>query len=250
LHTIFNIMEYLEHKDGEAPPETYLTKPFFKTANPQVVFDPAKMDAHVEMLQKTAETSKNDGTKLPVGPLRGQLEDNLQPRVWTRFSNSQTSFKDFVRISTECQKRLELPEIAYTVNYAPDLCLGRLPTITDTLNHQKRVDGIFTPKGPPMPMDVEHAKAVSYMLFWNNYGVHNPNITSTVTAAAWNWTGLAKCFPITMWAATIQGKAFFVTSISSMDAPAVEDLVSSIDGGLHLKECPQPSSPAVLVAAL
>jgi hypothetical protein len=249
FHTIFNIMEYLEHKDDDASPEAYLSKPFFKTANALVVFDPAKMDAHVEMLQKTAETSKNDGTKLPVGPPRARLEDSLQPRVWTRFSNSQTNFKDFVRISTECQQRLELPYIAYTVNYAPEVCLGRLPTISDTLNHQKRADGIFTPNGPPMPMNIDHAEAVSYMIFWNNYGVHNPNITSKVTAAAWNWTGLPKCFTPLMWAATIQGKSFFVTSISSGDASAVEDLVSSIDGGLHLKECPQPSAPAVLVAA-
>jgi hypothetical protein len=248
FHTVFNVMEYLEHKDSGASPETYLTKPGFKTANRQVGFDPAKMDAHVEMLQKTAETSKNDGSKLPVGPSRVKLEDSLEPRVWTRFANTQINFKDFVRITTECQKRLELPYIAYTVNYAPAVCLGRLPTITDTLNHEKRADGIFTPKGSPMPMNIEHAEALSYLLFWNNYGVHNPNISSKVTATAWNWTGLPKCFTPIMWVATIQGNAFFVTSISAVDALAVEDLVSSIDGGLRLKECPQPSAVAVAVA--
>eukprot|EP00959_Pyramimonas_sp_CCMP1952_P154624 3234848-Pyramimonas_sp.AAC.1 len=202
LHTIFNVMEYFEHKDSGASTKTYLSKPGFKTANPQYVFDPAKMDAHVEMLQTTAETSKNDGTKLPVGPPRVKLEDSLHPRVWTRFANTQINFKDFVRITTECQKRLELPYIAYTVNYAPNISLGRLPTIADTLQHQKRVDGIFTPKGPPLPMSVDHAAGLSYLLFWNNYGVFNPNITSTVTACVWNWTGLPKSFTPVHWIAT------------------------------------------------
>jgi len=126
------------------------------------------MGAHVEMLQKTAETSKNGGAELPVGPPRAQLEDSNAPRGRTRFADSQTNFKDFVRISTECQKRLELPEIAYTVNYSPKVCLGRLPTIANTLDHQKRADGLFTPTGPPMPMNVEHADALLYSLFWNS----------------------------------------------------------------------------------
>jgi hypothetical protein len=145
-----------------------LSKPFFETAIPESVFDPSKIGAHVEMLQKTAETSKNDGATLSVGPPRVQLEDNLVHRVWMRFADSQTNFKDFVRISTECQKRLELPEIAYTVNYSPKVCLGRLPTIANTLDHQKRADGLYTPTGPPMPMNVEHADALLYSLFWNS----------------------------------------------------------------------------------
>jgi hypothetical protein len=241
LHTVFNVVEYFEHKDSGASPEMYLTQPGFATANLEVAFDPARQGAHEEMLQTTAETSKNDGTKLPVGPLRVQLEDSLQPRVWKRFSSTQSSFKEFIRVSTECQQCLELPYVAYTVNYAPEVCLGRVTNIHDTLDHQKRLNGIFTPKGPPLPMDLDHAAGLSYMLFWNNYGRHNPNMACQVTSAVWNWTGLPKCFTPLMWAIEIQGKSFFVSSISSGDWSTVKDLVSSIDKGVHLAECQQPT---------
>jgi hypothetical protein len=239
LHTVFSVLEYFEHKDSGASPETYLTKPDFKASNIEVDFDPDKMGAHENMLQ-SLETNKGDGTRLPVGPLRVEQEDSLKPRIWKRFSSTKTTFKDFIRVSSECQKRLELPYVAYTVNYAPSVCLGRVPAIKDTLDREKRFDGVFTPKGAPLPMNLDHAAGLSYMLFWNNYGKHNPNISARVTAAVWNWTGLSKCFTPMMWAIEINGKPFFVSSFSSGDWPAVEDLVTSVDGGIPLTECPQP----------
>jgi hypothetical protein len=249
FHTIFNVMEYFEHMDSGASPEIYLTKPGFRNANPAVSFDPAKMDAHVKMLESTAEpVIKNDDDRLPVGISRAKLEDSLEPRVWKRFSATTTTFKDCVRVSTECQKRLELPYVVYTVNYAPSVCLGRVQSIADTLDRQKRADGIFTPQGASLPMNVAHAEGLSYMFFWNNYGKkkHNPNISSRVTAAVWNWTGVPKCFTPLMWATQIHDKTFFVLSISSGDFLAVKDLVSSMDGGRNLTECPPPSVPSTL----
>lgn len=46
----------------------------------------------------------------------------------------------------------------------------------DVLDLQERIEGIFTPVGAPLPMNLSHAEGLSYMLFWNNYGRHDPNL--------------------------------------------------------------------------
>jgi len=247
LHTLFNVMEQLEHINCDQAPESYLTKPAFKTSNLEHVFDPAKLDAHIEFLEKSAASVVDDGTKLPACPSRADLEDSLQPRIWKRFASKDVKFKQFTQFVSDCQARLDLPYIAYTVNYAPSATLGRTTNILDTLDKQKRVDGIFVPKGPIMPMNLEHVRQLSYALFWNNYGRHNPNISSKVKSVVWDWAGFLKSFAGFAFAIEVHGQPFYVTSFPERDWKVCAEAFGQVDGGVPLRDCPMPKIPEVQV---
>mmetsp|Transcript_36428 Transcript_36428/g.93062 ORF Transcript_36428/g.93062 Transcript_36428/m.93062 type:complete len:434 (-) Transcript_36428:31-1332(-) len=249
MHAAFNVIEYLEKcgKGGKIGQnaEEYLSAPLFKSANKAPEFDPKKMEQHEKRLEAYAavfDAAKGDTDgALPVGPPRAATEDGLKPRVYTRVSEAKTPFKDFVGIAAAMQKRLGFENTFYTVNFSPQVCLGVLPEIAETLDHQKRQAGIFTPKGAPLPMNVGHAEMLSYGTFWNNYGRHEPKFCAKVKGFVWNWTGLPKCFAPTFWCATVQGRSFFMLSLSERDQRACQDLFDKIEGDKQpFAECKQP----------
>jgi hypothetical protein len=160
-----------------------------------------------------------------------------------RFASKDVSFKQFMKVISDCQGRLDLPYIVYTVNYAPHVLLGRTTDVKDTLDLQKRVDGVYTPIGQFMPMTQDHVRQLSYALLWNNYGKHNPNLISQVTSVVWDWTGLLKSFPAIAFAIGVQGNTFYMTSFSERDWRVCEDLLSQVDGGKLFRACPMPKVP-------
>lgn len=251
LHTVFNVAEYLEHGKSKRP-EEYLTLPAFKTANERVDFDETKMAAHVDNVSKqqaifqhwTWEDVLADG--LPPGPVRSCFEEQLQPREWRRFAQSQSSFKDFVAVASDIQERLKLTNVAVTVNFSPSVALAEVTTMQDVLDRQKRIEGIFTPVGAPLPMNLSHAEGLSYMLFWNNYGRHDPNLEILeVKGVSWNWTGLCKCFTPVLICTMVNGKNYFITSLAEPDHQKCKDLLAKIEGEMVFEECSQPLEDTV-----
>ncbi|CAJ1336437.1 unnamed protein product [Effrenium voratum] len=246
LHTVFNLAEYLEHTASGKEPE--FSQPAFKVANRKEEFDEKKMTAHLEhleSLQRAAEECTFDKAMqagLPPHSGRARLEEQLPPRVVRRVSSSATSFREFICIMSEAKARLNLSHVATPVNYSPQLALSRLPGFSEALDREKRVNGVFCPIGPPLPMNLAHAKELSYMFLFNNYGKHNPNLSLLqVKGAAWNWTGLCKCFAPVAWCATIQGKFFYLTSFAEPDQRQCHELLARIQGDAQpVTECGQP----------
>eukprot|EP00285_Hemiselmis_virescens_P012599 CAMPEP_0173390838 /NCGR_PEP_ID=MMETSP1356-20130122/16330_1 /TAXON_ID=77927 ORGANISM="Hemiselmis virescens, Strain PCC157" /NCGR_SAMPLE_ID=MMETSP1356 /ASSEMBLY_ACC=CAM_ASM_000847 /LENGTH=345 /DNA_ID=CAMNT_0014348321 /DNA_START=158 /DNA_END=1195 /DNA_ORIENTATION=+ len=245
LHATFNVVEYLENRGKGLKPEEYLSVPRFKSANKPIGFDPEKMAAHEKRLEgysASFDASRKEANgKLPVGPPRCSDEEHLKPRVWTRWSDVTTPFKEFMGIAAEVQKRLEFEYIFYTVNYSPGVGMGVLPGVMDTLDHQKRTEGVFTPVGPPLPMNTAHAENLSYGMLWNNYGRHEPKFSAQVKGLVWNWTGMPKSFVPSFHCATIQGKSFVSSTFAEQDQRACAELLDKIGGRREVfTECPRP----------
>uniref|UniRef100_A0A0G4I1Q1 Uncharacterized protein n=1 Tax=Chromera velia CCMP2878 TaxID=1169474 RepID=A0A0G4I1Q1_9ALVE len=245
LHTCFNVMEFLESRtNSEKDPSEFLSKYPFTTSNQRREFDEAKMGAHLGTLEKYGKAfdpAKHDPSgPLPVGPARAGFEDGLPPRVWekqtVRDKPGKAVLKDVMHAATSIQTQLGLSSVFFTVNFSPNVALGRMEDIADTLVHEKRWDSMITPVGHPEPMNADHAAFLSYSIFWNNYGRHNPKIRSEVVACTWNWVGFAKSFTPLLWFATIQDKGFIVSSLAEADHTACARILSGLGQGERFAE--------------
>lgn len=209
LHTLFNVMECLEHGNikNEANPREYLTIGSFAT---KYVRDSYSFKNFVgasqqvlsllfyclkEMISQTLcilTCFRSDYESWPIGPLSVLKEKRYKPRVYGRFTNVEISFKEVVKIASSLKAHLGIPWISYTMNYSPHIALGFASSF-ENLMRLGRVRA--TPIGPPISMDTTHACILSNSLFWNNYGKFNPNISAEVTGFAWDWYKMPNTFP-------------------------------------------------------
>jgi len=62
--------------------------------------------------------------------------------------------------------------------------------------------------GAPPPMGQTLATVMGNLVFFNNYGKHDPNISAEVTDFIWDWVGLVVDMPPATVVIQIKGKLF------------------------------------------
>lgn len=242
LHTAFCILEYLEHSDnGIVSPESYMTSAArFKGHNPKPLMSHQIIGfirhglvllyyGVIGLFLKYVCRS----SWVPLGPMMASYEFKVKPRVWKRWSDVKLPFREVLAVLTALKTSLQLPEISYTVNYAPFIALGYVRSFEDTKDVKKRVANISVPLGPPLLMNDFHTIMISTSIFYNNYGRFDPNISGEVKDFVWNWVGVCDAFQALVIAITIKNKLFIGVSLPEPSSKhfAVVDVLG--EGHVH-----------------
>lgn len=150
--------------------------------------------------------------------LRNSMSSNrVQPgeeRQVLRFNNipSSTKFRDISKVVESVRTELNCEGLATTVNYSPDVAVAILPDMaTLQKSREEKLNWISLPPmgaGAPPPMGQTLATVMGNLVFFNNYGKHDPNISAEVTDFIWDWVGLVVDMPPATVVIQIKGKLF------------------------------------------
>ena len=129
MNTFFNVMEYLEHSTSNHPAISYMTggKHFsLKNTKQNCGIKPLfhLLSLLYQFVLNILSLCMGQFTFFN-GPLVLALEPFLNKRVQIKYTDMHIDYKDVVKISQDFQNTLCYPYVLYTVNYAPEVALGR-----------------------------------------------------------------------------------------------------------------------------
>mmetsp|Transcript_54197 Transcript_54197/g.144506 ORF Transcript_54197/g.144506 Transcript_54197/m.144506 type:complete len:359 (+) Transcript_54197:484-1560(+) len=160
--------------------------------------------------------------------------DPSSKRVFYRFNKIPTGvqYREVEGMTEKLKEGLGLHYFASTVNYQKDGLAQVGLAVSETLEELHSAEGrskcLTMPPGAPPPIDAPpHIASMFDSVFYNNYGRHNPRISSIVTDFCWDWTGCDARFSPICVACSIQGKLFFQVSAA---APAWERVAHHFSG--------------------
>lgn len=240
VHTFFNLLEVFENSaDQSLTPEEYLSKgDHFTQSYKNCTFGAEQLPqikAHyrglVKMIPQEIGVRLRKQRDYFLGPLIALEEPFSSDRVWMRYSNAPISYKEFVTLGEKIQEFLDIPKISYTMNFSPEVGIGFVDSFEELRNRDKRIASQTFPPSAPMPMGVVSAAVLGNSIFWNNYGIHTPNIRGKVKGFVWDWYGTPKCYLPIFHNITIQGSFFATVSMSDKMWHKTQNYLSPLGAG-------------------
>jgi hypothetical protein len=199
LHGSFQVLEFLEHKDsGKISPYPLTGK------------NGSEPGAHFgNFISHMTKVMLN---RLSMGCCARRASKDANERVTFRFVDvpATTKFKDVLKVIESVRKELDKDYLAVTVNYSPKIALAFVPGM-DTLNKSRdeKMKWLTLPPvgaGPPPSMDETLPNIMFNVLFFNNYGKNDPQISAKVTDCLWHWMGMQPNFCPFAWVMQVQGR--------------------------------------------
>lgn len=214
-HTAFQVLEYMEHGTIDK------VSPFPYTG---INGGPDSHNSLGRILRFLAQFARLFFGLLPGipsylcgkwrrGPLQSIMQDSKGTRVCRRYNKIPESlhFREITAITDGIKTALKLAYYAVTVNFSPTVCISLVPTAAGLKQRDVRLGNLTLPpmgSGPPMPQCAFVAGILFNVLFYNNYGRHDPNISGKITDYLWDWMGIYDTFPTFTHCIEIQGTRF------------------------------------------
>mmetsp|Transcript_35022 Transcript_35022/g.91681 ORF Transcript_35022/g.91681 Transcript_35022/m.91681 type:complete len:290 (+) Transcript_35022:299-1168(+) len=109
------------------------------------------------------------------------------------------SYQDVVTMAEEVQADLGLSFFACAVNFwflaNTQVVLAVAKSLADLSTPESRRTCLTMPPGPPPPIGAPvHVASMVDSIFYNDYGLQNPRISSRVSDFFWDWTGIGPEF--------------------------------------------------------
>jgi len=157
-----------------------------------------------------------------MGAIEVPSPDPSSKRVFYRFNKipSGVAYREVEAMAEKLKQDLGLHYFASTVNFQKEGLAQVGLAVSETLEELHSAEGrsacLTMPPGAPPPIDAPpHIASMFDSVFYNNYGRHNPRISSAVTDFCWDWTGCDARFSPICVACSIQGKLFFQVSAAA-----------------------------------